>query len=377
MNRWTMAAAGVFAASGLAWGGIAWGAAAFGDDEKPGTLVILNKGAANASLLDRESGAEVSRLPVGTGPHEAAVSPDGAIAVACNYGQQQAGNSLTVLDLEKQRVVRTIDLGEYTRPHGVVFTPDGKRVVVTSESTRTIVVVNLGTGEVEKAIGTEANASHMVAITPDGSRAFVANIASGSVTAIDLGAGEILKQIVTGAGAEGVDVSPDGKHVWVTNRQAYTVSVVDAKTLEVIESVPCGEFPIRVKVTPDGKHALVSCAASGDVAVLDTATRKEIARVSMKVEAGEGEGRLFGDQFGGSPVPIGILIPPDGKHAYIANAQADVIAEIDLGEWKVTRYLRAGREPDGMAWSAVEIEVGDAPAAEPVDGSSGVVEMRR
>lgn len=372
MNRWMTMAAGVLAASG-----VAWGAAAFGDDERPGTLVILNKGAASASLLDRASGAQVSLLPVGTGPHEAAVSPDGAIAVACNYGQQQPGNSLTVLDLEAQRVVRTIDLGEYTRPHGIVFTPDGKRVVVTSETTRMLIVVNIETGAVERAVGTEANASHMVAITPDASRAFVANIASGSITAIDLKEGKILKQIQTGNGAEGVDVSPDGKQVWVTNRQAYTVSVVDAQTLEVIESVPCGEFPIRVKVTPDGKHALVSCAASGDVAVFDAATRKEIARVSMRAEAGEGEGRVFGDQFGGSPVPIGILIPPDGKHAYIANAQADVIAEIDLGGWQVTRYLRAGREPDGMAWSPVEIEVGDGPAAEPVDGSSQSTETRR
>jgi DNA-binding beta-propeller fold protein YncE len=48
-------------------------------------------------------------------------------------------------------------------------------------------------------------------------------------------------------------------------------------------------------------------------------------------------------------VPIGILVHPDGKRAYVANA--DVVAIVDLEAWKVVGLLKAGKEPDGMAYS--------------------------
>jgi hypothetical protein len=35
--------------------------------------------------------------------------------------------------------------------------------------------------------------------------------------------------------------------------------------------------------------------------------------------------RLFGDRFGDSPVPVGILVHPDGKLAYVANTNATLI----------------------------------------------------
>jgi DNA-binding beta-propeller fold protein YncE len=92
-----------------------------------------------------------------------------------------------VIDMKTGTVTRTISLGQYTRPHGVMFFPrDEKRVVVTSEATRNLVIVNLERGEVEGAIPTDAQGSHMVAITHDGKRAFTSNVGSGSVSELDL-----------------------------------------------------------------------------------------------------------------------------------------------------------------------------------------------
>jgi YVTN family beta-propeller protein len=318
-----------------------------------GTLIVLNKSDATATLLDRASGEVRATIPTGTGPHEAIVSPDGKTAVVCNYGDRTAGNSLTVIDLPSRAKVRDIDLGEYRRPHGIEWL-GGREVIVTCEHDKAVITVDVTDGNVTRAIPTDQDTSHMVALTPDRSRAFVANIGSGSVTAIDLAAGKALKSIPTGAGAEGIDVSPDGKEVWVANRAADTLTVIDAASLEVAATIPCATFPIRVKFTPDGKSVLVSNARSGEVAVFDRAARKEVRRVGIAAKAVEGEERerrLFRDQFGDSPVPIGILIPPDGRTAYIACANADVLTVIDLASWQVTGRLEAGREPDGMAFS--------------------------
>jgi len=41
------------------------------------TLIVANKDAATVWLLDPASGERRAEVPVGNGPHEAAVSPDG------------------------------------------------------------------------------------------------------------------------------------------------------------------------------------------------------------------------------------------------------------------------------------------------------------
>ncbi len=322
-----------------------------------GTLVVLNKSGASASLIDDDSGKVVATIPTGEFPHEVAVSPDGRLAVGTNYGNREApGSSLTVIDIPGAKVVKTIDLGEYRRPHGIQWLSDGKHVAVTAEGNKALLKVDVETGKVVSAVQTDQEVSHMVVVTPDGQRAFVANIGSGTATAIDLTNGKKLSDITTGDGAEGIDITPDGRFVWVTNRSADTVSVIDAATLEVVGTVESKEFPIRAKVTPDGKRTLVSCARSGNIAVFDTETQTEVLRIEMKEEAKTTEGRLFGDQFGESSVPIGIAIRPDGKRAWVAHTNADKISVIDLEKWRVTATLTAGAEPDGLAYSELTVE---------------------
>jgi len=320
------------------------------------TLVVANKAEATASLVDIGSGKIVTTLPVGTGPHEVAVSPDGRLALVANYGTgPQPGSSLTLIDVAGGKVARTIDLGAYKRPHGMVFL-DGRRVLVTSEASKTVIEVDVKEGKVIREIATGQEISHMVAVTPDRSRAFVANIGSGSITALDLKTGKSLGDVKTGAGTEGIDVTPDGRQVWATNREADSVSVVDAKTLAVIGTVASAAFPIRAKVTPDGKHVLVSNAKSGDVSVLSVAEKTLERRVPLPVQAAaDREGRLMA-QFGDSSVPIGIVITPDGKRAFVAHANSDTISIVDLAEWKRVGSLTAGKEPDGMGYSKVDVK---------------------
>ncbi len=315
-----------------------------------GTLVVLNKDEASASLLDRATGKAFAKLDTGTGPHEAAVSPDGRIAVVGNYGAQQGGHTLSVIDLAAQRVVRTIDLVKYHRPHGIMYMPDGERVVVTAEAERKLLIVNINSGEVEQAIDTGANGSHMVVLSPDAKRAYVSSMGSGSMTVIDLLKGERVTIVQTGQGAEGMDISPDGREVWVANNRADTISVIDTVSLEVVATLKCATFPIRLKFTPDGERVLVSNVRSGDVAVFDASSREIVKRIEMATgwqPPTDADGNVFSQ----GPVPIGILIPPDGKHAYVANTNVNRVTVIDLVTLTITGRLTAGSRPDGLAYS--------------------------
>src|SRR5687768_18008130 len=77
-------------------------AAALGLAAPNDVLVVVNKDASTVSIISLETGATLVTLPTGTGPHEAAASGDGRLAVVTNYGAQQGGNSLTVVDLRSE-----------------------------------------------------------------------------------------------------------------------------------------------------------------------------------------------------------------------------------------------------------------------------------
>jgi YVTN family beta-propeller protein len=318
--------------------------------QEGGLLLVVNKGESTLSVVDPVAGDEVARIPTGHAPHEVATSPDGRLAVVTNYGTgDEPGNTLTVVDLVERTAVATIDLGEQTRPHGIAWHPDGRRVVVTTEGNGTVTIVDVQDGRVLAAIPTQARVSHEVAITPDGERAFVANIGSGSVTVIDLPSASIIRSIPTGAGAEGVAVTPDGRQVWVSNRADNTVTVLDAGTLEVLETLQSADFPIRVVFSPDGRRALVTNARSAELRVFDVSDRRETGVVPIQAPVVDAGPQVIA--FEGSAVPIGVLGDPDGRHAYVAAASADVVAVVDLEAGEVVRLIPVGREPDGLAWA--------------------------
>jgi YVTN family beta-propeller protein len=322
-----------------------------------GTLIVANKSDHTVDLIDPQSGTRRATLPTGRAPHEAAASPDGKLAVISNYGPRDAaGSTLTVIDVAKNEVLRTIELGDHKRPHGLGWYAADRLAVTTEESAHLLVVDPL-TGTVVNEIKTSAKISHMVAVTPDGRRAFVANIGSGSVTAIDLVEGSKIKAIETGAGAEGIAVTPDGKQLWISNRAADTLTVLSTENLEPIVQIPCKGFPIRVAVTPDGERVLVSCARSGEIAVFDAASFEELIRRKLDLsKVTEAATRLFGDRFGESPVPIGLVVAPDGRRAWVAATQSDVVVVFDPATLDVIDLIQAGKEPDGMAYTAIATE---------------------
>lgn len=320
-----------------------------------GTLLVLNKSDDTVSFIDLATQEVKLTLPTGDGPHEVAVSDDGRTAVIANYGDSaKPGNSLSVIDVPAKKMLRTIDLGTYSRPHGIVWL-QGDEVAVTVEASKALLIVGVNEGKVKHAIATDQVGSHMVAISPKHRRAFTANIGSGSTTVVDLATHKRITDVATGRGAEGIAVAPDGSEVWVTNRDANTVSIVDPATLKITATLEPGETPIRVKFTPDGTRALISNAKSGDVAVFDTVTKKQVIRIPMQAGAKlpRSESRPLISQFGDGPVPVGILMPTPLSLAFVANTNADTITVIDLDTWKIVTRLKVGRGPDGLGYTPI------------------------
>ena len=317
-----------------------------------GTIIVASKSGDDVYFIDRESGETLVVLPTGLEPHEVEVSDDGRIAVVCNYGNRDnPGNTLTVYDVQKGILHKTIDLGEHTRPHGMQWVAGTNNLLVTTEGSRSLIMVDVKEGAVVQVMDTEEEVSHMVAATNDFSRAFVPSIRTGNVAVFDLETGQLIDHVYSGEGAEGIDVSPDGAEVWVTNRADNTITIFDTQTLDVLAQLPCEDFPIRAKFTPDGTRFLVSNARSGTIAVFDAINKLHMGDIKLTppVPADTDDERYFAE-FEGTSIPIGIVIP-DNRYAYVANTRSDVVSVIDIEKLEITGHFQAGNEPDGINFS--------------------------
>ena len=326
------------------------------------TLVVLNKEGASAWLINPATGEARAKIQVGNGPHEAAVSPDGRTAVVANYGGGSDGRTLTVIDVDAGKATRTIDISPHRRPHGINYHPDGKRVFVSSESDDTVIEVDVASGEVLHAHAAGGDV-HMVALDAEAGVVFATAIGRGRLSEIQIAGGSQPRTLATGGGTEALAIRPGSSEVWVGNNRTQELKVVDREEWEVIDQLECGLQPIRLTFTPDGKYALVSCLLSGDLAVVDAASREVVRRIPLgdfvieesdwkKMSESELRALLPRVRDDGAR-PIGVLVGPDGKFAYVANRGQKNIAVIDVTSWEIVRRLPTGPGPDGMAFSRI------------------------
>ena len=303
-----------------------------------GTLVVTNKAPGTATIIDVASGRTLATLPTGQGPHEVVMSGDGRVAVVTDYGGQgPGGNTLTIIDVPGLRVVRTIDLGQYRRPHGLVFLPGDSLVAVTSEATGNVVVVHVAAGAVRRAIPTQQNGSHMVAVVGDGSRLYTGNMGSGTVSELDGRTGAFIRTFDVPAQPEAINVTPDGAEVWVGSNATARVSVIDPRTGTVTTAAEGLGWPYRILFSPDRRLTFLPDLRNEELRFLDRASRRELGRLKFPN--------------GG---PQGITITPDGRYLLQSLSKQARVAIIDVSKRTVVGHLAAGETPDGIGYTARE-----------------------
>jgi DNA-binding beta-propeller fold protein YncE len=310
-------------------------------------LVVLGRSENLARLVDPDSGEIRGQIATGVGPQEVVIS--GRLGIVTNHGSREnPGFSLTVLDLQAIRALRTLSLGRFRRPHGIARMKDGRRVVVACEGSRSLLVVNIESGRIEQAIPTTRDTTHQVVLSPDESRAWVADRDGGRVVWLDLTSSRLVSELKVGRSAEGIAISPDGATLWVADRAADRLVLLDPERFVVMNSLTCRESPVRLAFTPDGEHLLVTNTLSADLAVFSVRDLREVIRVPLGWTAEERRSELSRDRL--SPVPAGIAIDPRWGRAFISHPSSGLVSVVDLRIWQVVRRLPAGERPDGLAY---------------------------
>jgi len=317
---------------------------------------------------------KVAEIEVGHHPTDVTFSPDGTRA----YVSNRLDDTVTVVDVPSRKVFTTIDVGD--EPHGVLTDTSGKHLYVLNTSADSISVIDTATLREIKRISA-SRSPWSLSRSPDGSLIYVTNNLSrfvefrtpsmSEVTAIDTAGAVVQDRFVVPAAnlLQGVEWHPSGKFALITlNRtknlvpmtrllQGWTITnglgIVwqDGHVDQVLLDEPdmCFPDPADVAITPDGRLALVTSSGSNRIAVIDISKL-----ISMLQAASDHERQHVFPNHLGKPTefvikhiptkhsPRGIIITPDGKTAFAANALDDSLTAIDLDRLEAVARVDLG-----------------------------------
>ena len=304
-----------------------------------GLLLVANKGEHTLGIIDPVAARQVATITeTGITGHEVVASPDGKLAFVPIYGNSGVGqpgtdgSTIDVIDLNRKRIIHTIEFGRGVRPHCPIFGPKDGLLYVTTELDNAVTVIDPHTFKIVGKIPTGAKESHMLALSRDGRRGYTANVGPGSVSVLDIAARKMISVIPVANHVQRISVSPDNRWVFTSDTEKPRLAVIDANTNKVDRWIDLPGEGYGSASSPDGTWLLIAMPAANGVAVIDLANLKLTKTISVPA------------------APQEVLIRPDGQAAYVSCDKSQKVAAINLADWKV-RLIDAGKSADGLAWA--------------------------
>ncbi|MFO1349588.1 MAG: beta-propeller fold lactonase family protein [Gammaproteobacteria bacterium] len=177
-----------------------------------------------------------------------------------------------------------------------------------------------------------------VLASPDGKTVYVSSEVANLVHVVDLRAGKIKANVKVGKRPRRFALTPDGKELWVSNEIGGSLSIIDTttnKVLDTIEFAPKGfrredVTPVGVIIGKDGKTAFVPLGRANHVAVVDVPNRK----VETYILVGK---RAWNATFN-----------RDESLLFVANGLSDDVSIVNVAARKVIKSISAGRVPHSV-----------------------------
>lgn len=310
-----------------------------------GKLYILNKLSSSITVFDLQEGKEIKEIFIEIEPHEVTILRNPDRVIISNYGAPNViGKGITVINGISNKIIKTIELKESLRPHGLITIAQSDKVGVVTDVGNDLLILNVKTGIIEKKISTKQEMSHLLVGHPKRPLVYVTNVNSNSLSVIDIEKEKVIKIIPSGLGTEGIDISPDGLEVWVTNSQENSIDIIDTETNRLVKSIDTGEEPLRLKFSVDGKYCLVTNALAGTISIYNRKSRSLLKLINIPGKQSRVERILYN-----TPRPVGIVMHPNGQYAFISNSNANKIEVLDMRTFTLVSEIKTGDIPDGIA----------------------------
>ena len=167
---------------------------------------VANLKGGTVSIIDTASQKEIAQIQAGKGPAQVGFTPDGRF-VLVSLSEE---NAIAVIDPATRKVTRKVGVG--TTPIQLHATPDSTSLLVANQGSRskpgnTVSMIDLQTFKVVKTIKTGSGA-HGVAVDREGRFAYITNTYADTVSVTDIKKRAVVRTVRVGKGPNGVSVSP-------------------------------------------------------------------------------------------------------------------------------------------------------------------------
>lgn len=303
------------------------------------TVFVANRLADTVSVVDAEKMRGVKQIKVGNQPFDVLAAPDGTVYVT-NVGRE---NSISVIDGKLLKETKQIPVAE--NPRCMTLSPDGKLLYVTCDVydiTREVCVIDVATGKVAQRIPFEMASNLRGLAVTKGQLMLVAHLNPKPFAP--------MTQVQQG---------------WV-NTNAVSFVFLEGEKPERV-SLLLDEFiryhanPYEIALTPDGRYAYVTCGGDNTVQVIDVAKAVDLIK-KTPAEQRERLGNTLGlcrnfvvARIDVQRNPVGIVMSPDGKAAYVANHLANTVSVINTENNTVETTIDVGSAPTITALRRGEI----------------------
>jgi YVTN family beta-propeller protein len=273
------------------------------------------------AVLDTDTNRVQGTIPVPQGPHGIVITPDGRKV----YVSSDGASTVSVIDTQTDKIVRSIEVG--TNPHGLAIAPDGRQVLVGGFGTNQVLLIDTNTDQIVGRLPVPM--PHNSVLSPDGHMAYVGSQQQGAtaIVILDLTQRTQVGTVPLEKTPRGLTLSPDAKQLYVTVAGADAVQVVDLASQRVVGQIPVGASPHHVLMLPNGTAGLVVSQGPGNLEFFDP-TRHT---VSQTVHVGTN--------------PHWLAVSTDGRTAYVTNEGSQDVAVVDVASGTVTATVHAGNAP--------------------------------
>ena len=228
-----------------------------------GVLSVIDTGA--AKLLDT-----IAVSGRGGNPQGVAVTLDGRhvyVPTEQEADAPEGQGKVSVIDVDTKAVATTIPIDPF--PSGAAIRPDGRFVYVLATESGPE-VIDTTTHELTIPIDTRMETG--IAFTPDGKLAYGADSGTTDISVVDLATNRVIQVLLGPDLPTGIAIAPDGRHVYVTQRQPPEISVVETGSVVVKpHSVTWSGGADGIAIMPDGLTAYVTDRRSRAVHVVPLA----------------------------------------------------------------------------------------------------------
>jgi len=224
------------------------------------------------------------------------------------YVANQFSNTISVIDIDKSKVEKNIDVGD--SPYDVDVNPFSNRIYTSNRDSDSVSVIDGFTNK-ELTKVTVGDSPLGIGINLGRGWVYVANLDSSTITVIDAIDNHVIKTLKYATLPYDIVINPLTNRVYVSDLGRDRVLVLDGSNNTLVSTVPVGSKPSVLAINIQTNMIYVSNFSNDSVSVINGTSNK----VETNIKVGHN--------------PVGIAVNPRINEIYVNNLPDNTISVIN------------------------------------------------